>query len=152
MHDSIRALDDVKDYYIFTFVRNPFTRLQSAYQHGVRKGEYTHSFEEFLKLDNSSHIWLLPQYYFISAGSSNDKKVSFIGKYENIKNDIKQVFNKLNLDKQLPHLNNNPIYERHPNLNQENYYNSFYTEDWMVDCVRERYENDFKIFNYGMDI
>ena len=37
MHDSIRALPDSPNYFIFTFVRNPFTRLQSAFQHGVRK-------------------------------------------------------------------------------------------------------------------
>lgn len=152
MHDSIRALDEVTDYFIFTFVRNPFTRLQSAYQHGVRKNEYTTSFSEFLKSDLSSNIWMMPQYYFVTAGSSENKKVSFIGKYENLKEDTLKIFKKLNIDKQLPHLNNNPIYERHPGLKQEDYYKSFYTEEWMKDWVRERYENDFKIFNYDMDI
>ena len=40
----------------------------------------------------------------------------------------------------------------YPNLNQEKYYNTFYTEDWMKHIIKERYESDFKIFNYGLDI
>ena len=60
---------------------------------------------------------------------------------------------KLNYTEKIPHLNRNPIYDRHPNLNQEEYYTKIYfTEDWMIDWVRERYENDFKILNYDMDL
>ena len=152
MHDSIRALNRVEGYFIFTFVRNPFTRLLSAYQHALRKGEHTTTFSDFLKLDLSSNIWMMPQYYFITAGANEKRKVSFIGKYEDLNKDISYVFNKLNINSQLPHLNSNPIYKRHPNLKQQNYYKSFYTEEWMKDWVRERYKNDFKIFNYDMDI
>lgn len=152
MHDSIRAFENVDGYFIFTFVRNPFTRLQSAYQHGIRKGEYTTSFSDFIKLDLSSNIWMMPQYYFINSGANEKRTVSFIGKYENLNNDISYVFNKLNIDSRLPHLNNNPIYERHPNLKQHDYYKSFYSENWMKDWVRERYKDDFKQFNYDLEI
>lgn len=152
MHDSIRAFDNADGYFIFTFVRNPFTRLLSAYQHSLRKKEFNVSFQDFLKLEVSSHIWMMPQYYFVTAGSTETQNVSFIGKYENLNKDISYVFNKLNINSKLPHLNSNPIYKRHPNIKQENYYKTFYSEEWMKDCVRERYKNDFKIFNYDMDL
>ena len=32
------------------------------------------------------------------------------------------------------------------------YYNNFFTEEWMIDWVKERYQDDFKIFNYDMDL
>lgn len=152
MHDSIRALPDSPNYFIFTFVRNPFTRLQSAFQHGVRKGEYINDFSKFLNLKLDSDLWLLPQYYFITAGVTENKNVSFIGKYENIEKDSITIFNKLNIDKKIPHLNRNPIYDKHPTLKQHDFYKHMYREEWMKDWVRERYKNDFKIFNYELDI
>ena len=78
--------------------------------------------------------------------------MTFIGRYENFKEDTDYVFNKLNIKEDIPHINRNPIYEKHPNLNQHKYYKYLYSEEWMKEWVRERYYNDFKIFNYGMDI
>lgn len=152
-HDSLRVLDDVSDYFIFTIVRNPYTRLQSAYQHGIRKKVYSADFSTFLENANDSDIWLMPQEYFVNAGKNRERKISFIGRYENFKKDLSYILTKLGIEnKKIPHLNRNPIYDLHPNLKQENYYKFFYKEDWMVDWVRERYKNDFKIFNYGMDL
>ena len=51
-HGTINQLRDVDDYFIFSFVRNPFTRLVSAWQQGVRKNKYTTSFHDFLKTIN----------------------------------------------------------------------------------------------------
>ena len=93
-----------------------------------------------------------PQSYFIKNGSSAEKQLSFIGRYENYENDVNHIFKKINITHSLPHLNRNPIYDKHPNLNQETFYKHMYKEEWMKDWVRERYENDFKIFNYDMDI
>ena len=150
-HDSVRLVPD--NYFIFAFVRNPFTRLVSAWQHGVRKNKYTTSFHDFLKTINLNDLWILPQTYYFNAGKTDLKKINFIGRYETYEKDVKFVLNKLNIQiNNVPHLNRNPIYEKHPNLKQENYYKYFYTEEWMKDWVRERYENDFKIFNYDMDI
>ena len=152
-HDSIRAFEDVDDFFIFTFVRNPYTRLASVYEHGIRKGIYKSTFSDLLTKESKSDIWLMPQYFFTKAGSNKQKKISFIGKYENLKEDIKHIFNTIGVNNyKLPHLNRNPIYDRHPNLKQEGYYKTFYSEDWMIDWVKERYKNDFKIFNYGMEL
>ena len=154
VHDSIRALNGVADFFIFTIVRNPFTRIASAYLHRLRKGEYTKSFGEFITELSEYHGDLIPQSYYINAGKTEDTQVSFIAKYENYNNDIQHILTKINHQHRtsLPHLNRNPIYDRHPNLKQQKFYKEFYTENWMIDNILERYQDDFKIFNYDMDL
>lgn len=151
-HDSIRILEDVSDYFIFTFVRNPYTRIASAYSHEKRKSKVETTFSEFLKNTNPNHLWVLSQNYYVNEGKSENKKISFVGRYENFDNDLKFILNKLNIKAKIPHLNRNPIYDRHPNLKQENYYKFFYTEEWMKNLVEKRYKDDFKIFNYVMEL
>ena len=62
------------------------------------------------------------------------------------------IFDKIGVTASIPHLNRNPIYDKHPNIKQEDFYKFLYKENWTREWVRERYENDFKIFNYDMDI
>ena len=150
-HDSIRILNDVGDYYIFTIVRNPFTRLASAYNAECRKYGFK-EFGTFIKDINENDSWYLPQVFYINAGKHETRKVTYIGKYENYEQSVSTIFSRLDINDNIPHLNRNPIYDKEPNLNQQKYYSFLYNEDWMLDWVRERYKDDFKIFNYGMDI
>ena len=150
IHDSTRLLTNVDDYFIFTFVRNPFTRLTSSYFHVCRQEGFV-SFGDFIKNINLKDMWYFPQSYYINSSRENDNKISFIGKYENFTNDVNYVLKTIGFKYPIPHLNRHPLYEKHPNLKQQNYYKYIYTEEWMKDWVRERYENDFKIFNYELD-
>lgn len=152
VHDSIRAFPDESDYFIFTIVRNPFTRLTSAFLHEKRKGRHDYDFATFLKKSNKLNLVLLPQSYYINSGETSERKVSYIGRYENFNNDVSHILKTIGINSSIPHLNRNPIYDKHPNLKQQKYYKYMYTEEWMKEWVRERYENDFKIFNYDMDI
>ena len=151
-HDSLRVIDS-DNLFIFTFVRNPFTRLVSAFLHGIRQGIYPNDFTQFLNQANMADLWLLPQSYYVNSGETDKKRVSYIGKYENFDSDLNYILNKLNiLHTEIPHKNRNPIYDKLPNLNQEKYYKEYYTEEWMKDWVRERYKDDFKQFNYELEI
>lgn len=150
-HDSIRWVEDTSSF-IFTIVRNPYTRIASGYSHELRKGIHQYTFGEYLKNANPFHQWILPQSYYINAGSTETKKISFVARYENYKEDIQKILNTINHTSDIPHLNQNPLYQKNPNLNQEMYYKHFYTENWMIDWIKERYEDDFKIFNYDMDL
>jgi len=150
-HDSLRILPN-DNYFIFTFIRNPFTRMASVWQAGVRKNKYPNDFGKFLNSYNENDTWLLPQWYYIQEGATDKREISFIGRYENFTSDIKKIFTKLNINYKIPHLNKNPIYDKHPNIKQHKYYNVFYTDNWMIELVKERYQNDFKIFNYELDL
>jgi len=149
VHDSIRVFQKFPNYKIYTMVRNPFTRLTSAFLHEKRKGRTDYDFGTFLKKSNNLDLVLLPQSYYINAGNVD---VSFIGRYENFKEDVSNIFTQIGIQSTIPHLNRNPLYDKHPDLNQQRYYKYMYNEEWMKDWVRERYKDDFKQFNYELDI
>lgn len=151
-HDTIRRFETPNQLFIFTFVRNPFTRLVSTYFHELRKGEHNYNFEEYIKKSSGKGLLLRPQTSYINS-NNKEKSISYIGKYENFETDLKFVLKKLNIKNyKIPHDNRNPIYDKQPNLKQESYYKYFYTEEWMKDWVRERYKDDFKQFNYELEI
>ena len=153
-HHGLSLLPDDNSYFYFTVVRNPYTRLLSAYKHECRKFGFK-EFDKFLNDVNEDNTWYVPQTFFTLGGVTTNRKFSRIIKYENYEQDILPVLNLIQNEKEfksLPHLNCNPIYEKHPKLNQQKYYKHLYTETWMKDWVRERYKNDFKVLNYGMDI
>lgn len=152
VHDSIRVFTETQNYFIFCFVRNPFTRLASTYYHECRKLNKEISFGNFIKSINENYILYLPQSYYINSGKGETNQISFIGRYETYKKDVNYILKKIGYQHPIPHLNRNPLYDKHPNLNQEKYYKYIYSEEWMKDWVRERYKNDFRIFNYDMDI
>jgi len=110
------------------------------------------SVHRFIESIDKNDYLFFPQSYFIQNGSTEDKKVSFIGRYENFINDVNFILDKVESNENIPHLNRNPIYDKHPELNQHNFYKHLYIDKDVKNWVRERYSNDFKIFNYDMDI
>ena len=86
-------------------------------------------------------------------GKTDKKQTSFVGKYENFENDLKKILDKLEIKcDNIPHLNSNLYYKKHPNLNTDKLYKKYYTEQWMKDWVKEKYKNDFKLFGYDLEI
>ncbi len=145
-----------KDYFKFTFVRDPFSRLVSCYESkyhtdadrgiadladylfGYLKGE--HGFEAFLRKiidipDILADRHFISQYYLIY-----DRRyhclVDFIGKYEQLQQDFDPIKQKFAL-KPLPHLN------QAVKKNWMDYYNLDTAQ-----LVKKRYAKDIALFDY----
>ena len=141
-------------YFSFSFVRNPFDRLYSSYMF-LKKGginnfdensfkkyiaKYT-DFEDFvLQGLNNKTIFqvthLLPQSYFI-CDKKGEVLVSFVGRFENLINDVNYLSEKLGKEINLEHLNQN----------KKSSYKQVYSNE-MIKVVNRVYEDDLRIFNY----
>ena len=145
-----------KKLYKFTIVRNPYTRLQSAF-HYLKAGgrgvasdiEYqqmlkgVNDFDEFiLEWLNESNMEKIDHFRTQSSYLYNLKKhikLDFIGKFEDLDSDYKIVSRKVNSAKQLPMMNKNP------NLF---YFNSISSSKTVIDKINRLYQEDFVNFDY----
>jgi len=148
---------DIKNekYFSFAFVRNPFDRLYSAYLF-LKKGGMNHydnlaftthlskfkDFEDFVLngLDKKllfQITHLIPQHEYLC-----DKKgsilVDFIGRFENLEDDVKLLSKRLKKDIKLSHYN----------YNKKKDYIEVYTEV-MIEKVYQIYQKDIDIFEYS---
>ena len=153
---NIIALDiKNENYFSFSFVRNPFDRLYSVYRYLMKGGINRHDklafeahlsefndFEDFvLNGLNNKLIYqithLIPQYKYLC-----DKRgimlVDFIGRFENLDDDILLLSKKLNMNIKL----------NHHNYNMKKDYKVVYT-DKMIEKVYQIYKKDFDIFKYS---
>ena len=68
-------------------------------------------------------------------------------------NDLDYILNQIGVQcTDIPHLNKNPMWNRHPNLNTDKLYKLYYKDESVKNWVKEKYKNDFKLFNYELDI
>ncbi|CAH7388204.1 conserved hypothetical protein [Vibrio chagasii] len=144
--------------FVFSFVRNPWSRLLSAYKF-VKKGrtetmgvrnlkQYQvpefESFERFLmewlpkkKLNELDFIFQ-PQYLFL-LNENRQPIVDFIGKIENFDDDIEFVEGRLGYSLDIEH---------HNSTKDGGCYKDEYKNKAMINMVRELYSEDIKIFGY----
>lgn len=154
-YKKIFGIQTFYNYYKFSFVRNPYTRLLSAFNY-FKRGGYVEKdreisakyFEPFETLDDfvktwldKSNVWkithLVPQTHFIT-NRKGELEIDFLGRYENLSNDFKVVANHLRIRSELGHHNR-----------------SRETDSW-IDCytpqsleaVNELYKKDFELLNY----
>lgn len=143
-----------KDYFKFTFVRNPWDRIVSCYVDKILnfpddnlisvyqwyKPKMT--FEEFVEgvamtPDIYSDTHFKSQSCFV-VNENNELIVDFVGKLETLDADFKIVCEKLGIENQkLPV--KNPSWKKN--------YKEYYTEKTMK-IIAERYETDIRIFGY----
>lgn len=155
-HSTIKNMQskiDVSNFFKFSFVRNPFDRLVSEFffrpKNGIffkRLGMKKHSFDDFangvyeykLSYDVSkSHeeCHLYKQFDFIYI--DNKISVDFLGRFENLKNDIYTLKKKFNINKNIIHINKTNHY----------HYSSYYSAT-TKSMVEKIYEKDLNAFNY----
>lgn len=153
---------DYNKYFKFTFVRNPWDRVFSAYNF-LRKGGVTEQDKAWVS--NISHyknfdtfvreglhtplmrekLHFLPQYKFLTIPRQNTSMIDFIGYYENLKDDFEIIKNKLHLKTSatLKHINRTSTDKK---LNYQDFYTSL-----TRDIIREVYQEDIELFGYNFD-
>lgn len=132
-------------YFKFAFVRNPWDRLVSCYAdkviggykfnyHGMKFAGM--EFKEFAKLvcsinDNRSDGHFKSQHTFIKHN------IDFMGRFENLANDLDVVRSKLGIG----------IKEEHLMKSKRKTYEDYYDED-LKEMVGDRYKEDISKFGY----
>ena len=142
-------------YFSFTFVRNPWDRLYSAYKFLENGGINIHdknafiihlskysNFEDFvLNGLNRKLIYkithLIPQHKYL-CDKRGSILVDFIGRFENLDDDILLLSKKLKKDIKL----------NHHNHNKKKDFKLAYTDE-MIEKVYQVYQKDIDIFEYS---
>lgn len=148
--------DDMKNYYKFTFVRNPFDRLVSCYvskyhedQKRGMKLRFSHYLFGVIKKDKGfdnfvKNVLRIPTFladdHFIRQYAlvyKNGKSlVDYIGKFENMKEDFEAIKQKFKLS-DLPHFNKS----------KKGNWMDYYTLE-TAKLVYNHYKKDIEIFGY----
>ena len=144
----------------FSVVRNPWSRLFSAYnylrQGGMGDGDAKFatrirrhdSFQDFVytfpkNLSYTRMLHFIPQHRFI-CNSSGDLMVEKLGKYETLEDDIQDIFDHFQIPYQgLPYKNKTRGLER------EDYRSAYDSE--MIEIVRSIYSKDCELFGYDFE-
>ena len=139
--------------FVFTFVRNPFSRLISLYFECLGNNFHIKdlntnnniNFEQFVNIITEKPYWFtIPMIDYI--GVKNVKKIDFLGKFENFESDIFKLKKKLKIS--IKHHNfNNQLTSKFKFSD----YRSFYSNNKIIDKVNSYYEKDFEIFQYDYD-
>lgn len=136
-------------YFKFTFVRNPWDRVVSAYIYNLKmsdtnssqhdrekiKGYGIDGFNEYVlnDLQNTQSRFFLPCSHWIK-GYNYD----FIGKLENFQNDMMFVCNKMRID----------YIDTHLNTTNRDSYTQYYNEE-SKEKIKELYKDDIEMFHYS---
>jgi chondroitin 4-sulfotransferase 11 len=148
-------------YFKFTFVRNPYTRLVSAYEF-LRGGGHPawatnqrfrdQVLSEYVDFADFVLGWLKPrtrwpephfrpQCEFLELGGR--LVMDFVGRVERIEEDFATVYDRLGFQtRKLPRLNE--THYGHAALGE------YYTSDAVERCVQDFYARDFELFGYSV--
>jgi hypothetical protein len=135
-------------YFVFTFVRNPYTRIISEYYHRKQPTENINSFvlNKIYKnyknetLEGLYFNHLIPQWKFIYHNGIN--YCDFIGKFENLYDDIKKLKKRCNI----------PVSNTLPHEKKGDYEkNVHYFDKVSREIINFVYNKDFEYFNYNKE-
>lgn len=105
--DFLNINPQCKDYFKFAFVRNPFDRFVSAYSgftqiRNMELGHFDKFCEEFITSKFSKDIHWIPQNKLLCDDLGNIIP-DFIGRYENLDEDLKKISNIIGIDMDIGH-------------------------------------------------
>ena len=153
--EVIKLSNLILDKPIITFVRNPFSRAVSLYYECMRSELYINdldmnsnsTFEDFLDSIEKKDYWFtMPMIDWIGENNLND--IGFIGKVENIEDDIKKINNKYQLKINIKYHNyNNSLGSKYSPPD----YTKFYTKDKTINKVEKIFFKDLTTFKYTFE-
>ena len=126
-------------YYTVTFIRNPWDRMVSGWYYFSQNNSFSLSFSRYVK-----HIYkqtetkiplLTPLTFYI------DRSVDFIGRFENLHNDIHRLANKFGVV-----VNNIPHLTKSKKRKSTDY--TFHYTEITKQMVYEMYKEDIERFDY----
>lgn len=147
---------EIKQYFKFTIVRNPWDRVVSAYLFLKKGGRcqkdkewslmhlaHIGSFDEFIKTslvkkEVLNEIHFRPQYQFIT-NSKGDVIMDYVGRFEKLEESFDYIIKRLKIEKaELKKMNVNK---------ERRHYRSYYTDETR-EIVANLYKRDIKLLNY----
>ena len=162
-YQIIFSKEEFDDYFKFTFVRNPWDRVFSAYNF-LKKGGMNDddrkwgtenldpyiSFEDFItrglkKPNILQWVHFRHQHEFLCNPCTGNLLIDFLGFYENIQEDFQYIADKL-----LGGVNLALKSENKTHTNGKSDYKSFYTQE-MRNIVAHVYKKDIDLFGYNFD-
>lgn len=156
-HLELYDLERVRSYFTFSFVRNPWDRMLSAFTF-LKSGGINHrdkawaqaNLEDFYDFDSfvkalknrrqasrimrHKHFW--PQYSFI-CDRNMKIRVNYVGRFERINEDFISIMNRLNIDSKLYKTNES----------KHNNYTEYYSQE-TKEIVSLLYEEDIVLLGY----
>jgi hypothetical protein len=135
-------------YFTFCFVRNPYDFEVSDYLWRIKiNTKYKNmKFKEYLNLKilNKDHeILPKPITNWNIYTNKNKIDVDFVGRFENLEDDLKIIFKKINIDSAILNNNNIPIKKNTSKKNYQEYYSKF-----EKDIVEKIHYFELKNFDY----
>lgn len=144
--DDVQLSEDwFAEYYKYGFVRNPWSRVVSLFnrKEGLQRPDRM-TFQEFVGWINyASDTCIHPTKHKNQLDWFLDDQgkllVDFIGRFERLAEDWKQVCVRLDIQASLPHLNYNPVNQRH--------HTEYYT-DHTREIIGRKFRVDIEYFDY----
>jgi len=159
-YQIIFSKEEFDSFFKFTFVRNPWDRLASAYMFMKKGGRNSfdaewaekyltqfNDFEDFvLNWVNTDNINLgahiKPQYKFVTTNNIKKVDVDFVGYFETIENDYEYIRQQLGFGSKLE--------VKNKTTDKRNDFREYYS-DKMIQIVEDAYREDIELFGYNFD-
>jgi dermatan 4-sulfotransferase 1 len=162
---AVNINDFQKKYYLFTFVRNPYTRVLSAYLDKIennKKSKYENIREIISTLTESGEITFGGFVSYLESGGLYQNphwtpqvamipvrlsRLDFIGKVENIQGDMNSVIDKIFGDKSFHGLQNRKVGKQNASGKLKDFYDTSLTAR-----ISSLYSDDFKALGYSVKL
>lgn len=139
--------ETMKECFEFTFIRNPYTRFVSAYFYSKSCETDEPGIMDTIQsaIDNINRVSYTTYLHLFKTQwkniEYNKKEIDYIGRFENLHSDLKEIFKKLGLplNYNKSKVNENPI--RYGNYKQ-------YITQTILEFINSHFDEDFQRFNY----